>query len=146
MRTRTLRASTAAGLSLLALAGCGGGDDKAASPTGPELAAPLAAQLAARSDAVADRLAAGDACAAAHEADALHAEAIAAVNAGDVPPAAQEELLARTNELVDAVNCPEPAATEPQTEEPPPGEGKPPKGKPGKDKPGKGKGRGKGKG
>ena len=72
----------------------------------------------ARSDTIALKLAAGDECGAAHEADALSADAIAAVNDGQIPAAYQEELVARTQELVNAVNCPPPVTQpEPQAEE-----------------------------
>jgi len=99
-------------LILLALAGCGGGggggNDDATATTRPTLAAATADRLVARSDTIALKLAAGDECGAAHEADALAADAIAAVNAGEIPGAYQEELVARTQELVNAVNCPPP--------------------------------------
>jgi len=82
----------------------------------------------ARSDTIALKLAAGDECGAAHEADALNADAIAAVNAGDIPAVFQEELVARTQELVNAVNCPPPVVEpEPQAnddEDDGPGRGK----------------------
>lgn len=72
----------------------------------------------ARSDTIALKLAAGDQCGAAHEADALAADAIAAVNAGEIPGVYQEELVARTQELVNAVNCPPPVVQpEPQADE-----------------------------
>lgn len=106
---------------MLALAGCGGGgggEDEASPPARPTLAKATADRLVARSDTIALKLAAGDACGAAHEADALNADAIAAVNAGEIPGAFQEELVARTQELVNAVNCPAPVAQpEPQAEE-----------------------------
>jgi hypothetical protein len=103
-------------LILLALAGCGGGEDDGddgAAPARPTLAAAPAERLAARSDTIAAKLAAGDECGAAHEADALAADAIAAVNAGEVPAPYQEELVARTQELVNAVNCPPPVVQAP---------------------------------
>jgi hypothetical protein len=117
MRTRTRRGSTLLLplVLVLALAGCGGGDEAAgtqARPDPPLLAAPVAERLAARSDAVSDGLAAGDVCGAAHEADALHGEALAAVEAGEVPPALRDELLATARALVDAVNCPPPPPEE----------------------------------
>lgn len=120
MRTRTRPASTLLVPLVLALAGCGGGDDAAGTqprPDPPLLAAPVAERLAARSDAVADGLAAGDVCGAAHEADALHGEALAAVEAGDVPPALRDELLATARALVDAVNCPPPPTEEADDDE-----------------------------
>ena len=105
---------------MLVLAGCGGGggEDEATPPTRPKLAKATADRLVARSDTIALKLAAGDDCGAAHEADALNADAIAAVNAGEIPGAYQEELVARTQELVNAVNCPQPVAQpEPQADE-----------------------------
>lgn len=105
---------------MLVLAGCGGdgGEDEAAPPARPTLAKATADRLVARSDTIALKLAAGDDCGAAHEADALNADAIAAVNAGEIPGAYQEELVARTQELVNAVNCPQPVAQpEPQADE-----------------------------
>jgi hypothetical protein len=104
----------------LALAGCGGGgeDEAAPPPPPPKLAKATAGRLVARSDTIALKLAAGDECGAAHEADALNADAIAAVNAGEIPAAFQEELVARTQELVNAVNCPPPVVQpQPQAEE-----------------------------
>ena len=91
---------------VLSLAACGGSDETSA--PAPKLPRALAADLAAQSDQIADTLAAGDECAAAHQADALQAAAIGAINAGDVPPALQEDLQATANELVDAINCPPP--------------------------------------
>ncbi|MGE5691435.1 MAG: hypothetical protein ACM33B_12840 [Pseudomonadota bacterium] len=88
----------------------------------------MADRLAARSDAIAAKLAAGDACGAAQEADALRAATVEAINAGQIPAAYQEDLGARVNELVEAVNCPPPApeTTEAAQPEPPatPGKGK----------------------
>lgn len=55
---------------------------------------------------MADALARGDRCAAAHEADRLLDQAIATVEA--VPPRFREELLSTANELVNAINCPPP--------------------------------------
>jgi hypothetical protein len=108
-------------LIVLALAGCGGsgggGDDDATPTTRPTLAAPTVDRLVARSDTIALKLAAGDECGAAHEADALAADAIAAVNAGEIPAVYQEELVARTQELVNGVNCPPPVVQpEPQAD------------------------------
>ena len=69
------------------------------------LPAGLAADLAARSDTVAARLEEQDACGARGEARRLRSEAIAAVNAGRVPGAFQEELLASVNALVESIQC-----------------------------------------
>jgi hypothetical protein len=90
---------------VLALAACGGGD---ARPEEPGLPPRLAERLAAQSEAIADKLDAGDTCAAAQEADLLNDEAQAAIDAGDVPPALQAELMSTVAELVNNVNCPQP--------------------------------------
>jgi hypothetical protein len=91
------------------LAGCGGGDN--AAPPPPRIPAPLASSLAARSDAVAERLAANDGCGALDAAKRLQQEAIAAVNARRVPPRFQESLLGAANDLVLRIHCaPPPAA------------------------------------
>ena len=111
---------------LVLLAGCGGGGtDEATPPPRPTLAKATADRLVARSDTIALKLAAGDTCGAAQEADALNGDAIAAVNDGKIPGAFQEELLARTQELVNAVNCPPPVVQpEPQADEHKSGRGK----------------------
>jgi hypothetical protein len=145
MRIRAPRGSArSVPLVLLLLAGCGGepGEPRAQSETQPpRLEASVAERLAARSDVVSQQLAAGDVCGAAQEADGLNAAAIEAVNAGAVPPAYQEELLARTQELVNAVNCPEPEPEpeptdedEQESDEQDAGEGDPPGKAKGKDK------------
>jgi hypothetical protein len=143
MRIRTPRASAAALLLPVLVAACGGGDAAAPAETTartPRLAAPVAEQLAARSDAIAARLAAGDVCGAAHEADALRAATVEAINAGRIPAAYQEDLGARVNELVDAVNCPPPPAPATTAAAPPESAAKPGKGKAkGHDKQKKGK-------
>jgi hypothetical protein len=90
-------------LAAVLAAGCGG-----AGETGPSeqaLPAPVAEGLAGRADEVAARLATGDACAAAGEADDLLHEAVQAVNDGRVPSPLQEELLASANELVESIEC-----------------------------------------
>jgi hypothetical protein len=55
---------------------------------------------------VADLLARGQRCEAAHEADRLLDQAGRVV--GSVPPRFQEELVSAANELVDEINCPPP--------------------------------------
>lgn len=82
----------------------------------------MAEDLAARSDAVADALDAGDVCTAAVRADELNDATVAAINNGQVPQEFQEDLQARANELVNAVNCPPPPTTTEEKEEE--GEGK----------------------
>ena len=116
---------------VVALAGCGGGE-ASTQPERPALGAAVAGRLAARSDAVAAKLAAGDLCGAAHEADALRAQAVAAVDAGDVPASFRAGLLTTARGLVDAVNCPPPPAAQPAASD----DGEP-------DKPGKRKAKGK---
>jgi hypothetical protein len=83
------------------------------------LPAPVADDLAARADTVADRLADGDPCAAAAEADELVHATVQAVQAGLVPPELQEELLAGAQELLHGIECTLP---EPPAEPPPPTE------------------------
>src|SRR6188508_2063935 len=111
-RTPTrLRPSRLGLLFLLALAGCGGGGGNAAPPPGPAIERSTAEQLASKSDAIADALDGGDVCGAAGLADELNDQVIEAINAGRIPPAFQEDLQARTNELVNTVNCPPPTDT-----------------------------------
>jgi len=86
---------------VLLAAGCGSEERAPA----PQLPGALAARLASLSDAVADRLDQGDACAARAEAEALQAEAIAAVNERQVPPALQEELVGSVTALVESIEC-----------------------------------------
>ena len=86
-------------------------------PEQPRLPAALADDLAARSDRVADLLAAGDQCGAAHAADALQGATLEAINRGDVPGAFQEELTAAAGALVDEVNCPQPPPPPPSDDE-----------------------------
>jgi hypothetical protein len=115
---------------VLAAAGCGGAERSAETtpPPRPTLPRSVADDLAARSDAIADALDAGDVCTAAVRADELNGATIAAINNGQVPDEFQEDLQARANELVNTVNCPPPPTT---TEE--------------KKDEGEGKGRGRGK-
>jgi hypothetical protein len=96
------------------LAGCGSQARRTAPPP-PKLPATLAEQLAARSDAVAARLDAGDGCGALDEARRLQQQAIGAINGRRVPAAFQEGLLAATNDLVARISCvPAPAPKEEQ--------------------------------
>jgi hypothetical protein len=67
--------------------------------------APLADQLARKSDDVADKLAAGDACSALDSARELHAQAVAAVGAHQVPRPLQDLLLTSTEELANRIAC-----------------------------------------
>lgn len=69
--------------------------------------------LAARSDAVAAALAAGNGCGALAAAQRLQRDTIAAINAGRVSTAFQEELVSAVNDLASRVTCaPAPAPTE----------------------------------
>jgi hypothetical protein len=138
MRTRRPRALLLP--LVVALAGCGGAGKASTPPERPALGAAVAERLASRSDAVAARLAAGDVCGAAHEADALRAQAVAAVAAGEVPPSFRAGLLTTARGLVDAVNCPPPPAAQPAATDGEAGD----RGQPGTRK-AKGKGKAKGK-
>jgi hypothetical protein len=101
-------------------AGCGGGGENVASEPAPAptIDPAVADRLAAASDAVADALDAGDVCGAAGLADDLNAQVIAAVNAGEIPPRYQEDVQSRANELVNTVNCPQPADDDEDEDEP----------------------------
>jgi hypothetical protein len=99
-----LRAGTLAALSLVvALAGCGGSDQRTAEE--PRLPPALASDLAATSEAIADTLDAGDVCEAARLADELEAAVEVAIAEGRIPAEFQEELQATAVELQDNVNC-----------------------------------------
>jgi hypothetical protein len=100
---------------VLALAACGGGGD--ARPEEPGLLPRLAERLAAQSEAIADKLDAGDTCAAAQEADALEDAVEQAIGSGDVPASLQSELLATARELQNEVNCPQPPPPPPPEED-----------------------------
>jgi hypothetical protein len=114
---------------VLAAAGCGGAERATeTTPPRPTIPRAVADDLAARSEAIAEALDAGDVCTAAVRADELNDATISAINEGKVPRAFQEDLQARANELVNTINCPPPPTT---TEE--------------DDKGGEGKGRGRGK-
>jgi hypothetical protein len=119
-RTRpSLRKSILLFAVALAASGCGGGERSAdtTAPPRPTLPRNVAEDLAARSDAVADALDAGDVCTAAVRADELRDATITAINNGQVPQEFQEDLQARANELVNTVNCPPPPTTTEKDEE-----------------------------
>ena len=101
-RTKSLELGAAVAVALC-LSGCGGA--KRAAPHTPTLPRPLAAALAARSDAVADALAAGDSCRALTLARQLQRETIAAINRGRVPASFQENLTGAVNDLAARVTC-----------------------------------------
>jgi hypothetical protein len=92
---------------LLALAGCGGGGGDAR-PEEPRLPSAVAERLAAESEAIADKLDAGDTCGAAQQADVLEDAVQQAIGDGEIPAAFQGELLQTARQLQNDVNCPEP--------------------------------------
>jgi uncharacterized lipoprotein YajG len=97
---------------VLLLAGCGGGTVTTVVTTTaqlPQLPEALAGRLAAETDAVAVALDGGDACAARAAATKLQADTIAAINARQVPPIYEEELLGRVNALTAKITCTPPA-------------------------------------
>lgn len=95
----------AAAGALVALAACGGGD---ARPEEPGLPRAVAERLAQESEAIAERLDAGDTCGAAQQADVLENAVEEAIGNGDVPDAFQAELLETARQLQNDVNCPQP--------------------------------------
>lgn len=114
IRTRPRSATILAVAALVAAAtGCGGGEES--SPPRPTIAAEVADDLAARSEAVADAIDAADICLAAVRADELQKATIEAIQSGRIPRAFQEDLEATANSLVNEVNCPPPPAPPPQT-------------------------------
>ena len=84
---------------------CGGSEETA--PTEPRLPRALAERLAAKSDAVAAHLDAGDSCSAAEEAASLQETALAAIEDGKVPRAFEAELEANVTELAGRIRCEE---------------------------------------
>jgi hypothetical protein len=94
----------------LTLAGCGG--DSEATPSEPAIPAPIAEDLAARSEEIAATLDGGDVCAAAKRADELNDAVNDAVAKGQIPEALQGELQNVVAELVNGVNCPQPEEEE----------------------------------
>jgi hypothetical protein len=103
---------------VLALAACGGnGGD--ASPEEPGLPPGFAERLAKESEAVADKLDAGDQCGAAEQADVLEDAVEQAIAEGKVPDVFQAELTAAAQKLQSDVNCPQqpPPAPEVDCEE-----------------------------
>ena len=99
---------------VLALAACGGGD---ARPDEPGLPPSVAERLAEQSEAIADKLDAGDTCGAAQEADVLEDAVENAIGSGDVPASLQSELLATARELQNDVNCPQPPPPPPPAQD-----------------------------
>lgn len=115
IRTLPRRAALAASIALVA-AGCGGGRESAPPP---RLPAALAEDLAARSDHVAELLAAGDRCGARATADLLSASVVEAINSGRVPAPFQEELGSAAAALAARITCvpPTPAPVAPSGDE-----------------------------
>ncbi|HEV3408483.1 MAG TPA: hypothetical protein VG079_07355 [Gaiellaceae bacterium] len=103
------RAAALAAFAGLALAACGGGEpepERRSEP--PRIPSAVADELAERSDAVADKISAGDLCGAAHEADALEDRAEELIAAGEIPRRYRAELRSEAVWLRDRVNCPPP--------------------------------------
>lgn len=94
----------------LSLAGCGGGSE--ATPSEPAIPAPIAEDLAARSEEIAATLDGGDVCGAAQQADDLVRAADEAIQDGQIPQALQGELQNVALELQNTINCPEPERDE----------------------------------
>jgi hypothetical protein len=107
-RTKPLEVGAAVAVALC-LSGCGGA--KRAAPHPPTLPRSLATALAARSDSVADALAAGDACRALALARQLQHETIAAINTGRVSGPFLEDLTGAVNDLTARVTCVPPPPT-----------------------------------
>jgi hypothetical protein len=118
-RASALQAGLAVAVALaLAFAGCGGGDGNGGDETSegaPALPRPLAEQLAAQSEAVADALEAGDTEAAKAAAEQLRNDVVAAVNEGRVPPELQEGLTGAVNVLAEDVAAMAPPPQPPPT-------------------------------
>jgi hypothetical protein len=95
--------------------GCGGSAKEAAPPP-PTFPRPVAAALAAQSDAVADALAAGDACRALAQARQLQRAAIDAINARRVDARLQEDFQSAVNDLASRVTCTPPPTAQPEDE------------------------------
>jgi len=118
-------------LLVVLLAGCGGGSSTTPKP--PQLPRALAHEWRGQADRIAAELASGDGCTAQHDATALRAQVIAAVNARRIPPRLLEPLTSAVNSLPERITC---------TPAPPPKHAK----KPRKPKKPHGHGHGKGKG
>ena len=104
-KTRTRRPELGAALAAaLCLAGCGSGSQHRAAPQ-PKLPQSVAATLASRSDEVARALTAGDFCRALSLAQQLQQATIAAINAGRIPGAFQEQLGSTVGDLVSRIQC-----------------------------------------
>jgi hypothetical protein len=114
-KTRTRRLELgAACAAVLYLSACGGGQRHAAPP--PRLPRPVAQTLAARADAVAAALAAGNSCQAATLAGRLQQDTLSAINNGRIAAALQEPLSGAVNDLVGRVVCVRPPSPPAQKE------------------------------
>ena len=96
--------------------GCGSGDERAVPPP-LRLPGALATRLASRSDDVARLLERNDSCGALAAAHRLQREAIAAINARQVPPRLQEPLLGAANDLAARIHCVPPPQPAPKEED-----------------------------
>ena len=104
-KTRTRRPQLgAACAAALCLAGCGSGSEHRVAPQ-PKLPGPVASALASRSDEVAQALTDGDHCRALTLAQQLQQGTVAAINAGLVPRAFQEQLGSTVGDLVSRIQC-----------------------------------------
>jgi hypothetical protein len=104
-KTRTKRPELGAALAVAFwLAGCGSGSEHRVAPQ-PKLPAPVASALASRSDEVAQALAGGNQCRALTLAQQLQQETIAAINAGRVSGAFQEQLGSTVGDLLSRIQC-----------------------------------------
>jgi hypothetical protein len=111
-KTRTRRVELGAAVAAaLFLSACGGAKQP---PPPPTFSRSLASSLAARSDAVANALAAGDSCRALSLAKVLQQRTIAAINQGRVSTELQEQLSSAVNALVARVKCVPPPTPAPQ--------------------------------
>lgn len=105
LRVRLLSALAGSALAL-AVAGCGEhGPAQQSAKGGATLPHALAQQLAAESDEVARRLAAGDGCAARSLATRLRKQTIHAIDAGRVPASLQRLLRSTTSDLTSRIRC-----------------------------------------
>ena len=95
---------------LVALAACGG----ESAPPEPDLRPALGEKLAAHADAIAQRLDAGEACAAKERAVALEREVAAAIEAGRIPAELRRELRRTAARVVAQIEC---VAAEPPPKE-----------------------------
>jgi hypothetical protein len=102
---RTPLALIALGLAL-ALAACGGASEQSSDEQ--LIPRALASDLAAKSDAIAGAIDAGDVCGAAQLADELKDAVDIAISGGQIPPAYQRDLEEAATELQNEVNCEQP--------------------------------------